>query len=33
MFAVHNMGFSNENAGRKDSKTGEEVYFEGSKKN
>ena len=33
MFAVHGMAFSNEQAGTKDQKTGEEVYFEGSKKN
>jgi len=35
MFAVHGMAFSNEQAANptKDQKTGEEVYFEGSKKN
>ncbi len=34
MFAVHGMAFSNETSGRtKQQKTGEEVYFEGSKKN
>jgi hypothetical protein len=33
MFTAHNFGFDDRHATPKEQKTGEEVYFDGSKKN